>query len=83
MHFSSILVTAVPTSFPECLQRLETLAGVEVHLRYPDRGRVVVTQETRTMEDQQEGFRRIQSLPEVLTAELVYQYQAAGILSSG
>jgi nitrate reductase NapAB chaperone NapD len=82
MHFSSILVTAVPASYSQCIHCLESLPGVEVHFRYPDRGRIVVTQETQTMRDQQEGFRRIQSLPEVLAAELVYHYHAAGLSSA-
>ena len=74
MHFSSILVTAVPSSFTQCIEELNSLPGVEVQLKYPNHGRLVVTQETTTMQEQQDGFRRIQTLPDVLGAELVYHY---------
>ena len=74
VHFSSILVTASPPDFPLCVKGLESLPGIEVHLRYPEHGRIVVVQETESAEDQQEGLRRIQATPGVLSAELVYHY---------
>jgi nitrate reductase NapAB chaperone NapD len=79
MHFSSILVTSAPTSYSRCVDNLESLPGVEVHFRYPDRGRIVVTQETATREEQEEGLRTIQSLSEVLVAEFVYRYHTADL----
>jgi nitrate reductase NapD len=74
VHFSSIVVTALPSDFPSCVQSLESLPGIEVHLRYPERGRIVVTQETHSVEAQEEGLRRIQATPCVVSAELVYHY---------
>jgi nitrate reductase NapD len=74
MQYSSILVTTVPASFDDCVEGLSHLSGVEVHLRYPKEGRIIVTQESPSVEEQKEGLRRIQSAPHVLTADLVYHY---------
>ena len=67
MNISGIVVSLVPSA--SCLEALRSLPGVEVHR--VEAGRAVVTQET---DDQEEGLRRIQALPGVLHAELVYHW---------
>ena len=54
-------------------EALRALPGVEVH--QVEAGRAVVTQETG---EQEEGLRRIQALPGVLHAELVYHWFEEG-----
>jgi nitrate reductase NapAB chaperone NapD len=55
----------------DCIADLESLPGVEVHFSYPESGRIILVQETETIEAQGEGFRRIQALPRVRMAALV------------
>ena len=72
MHYSGILVVVRTGTVGESTQRLESLSGVEVHYAYPAQDRLIVVQETESVEGQQSGLRKIQSLPDVVMAELVY-----------
>lgn len=74
MHYSSILVTARPRDIPACLDALQALPGVQVHLRYPEKGRIIVTQESPSLAGQEEGLRAIQAIPGVFSAALVLHY---------
>jgi nitrate reductase NapD len=56
------------------VEALEALPGVEVHHRDEASGRIVVTQEGETVDDEVNGLRRIKSLPNVILAEMVYHY---------
>ena len=47
------------------------MEGVEVYFAYPDSDRLVAVQESDTAQTQEEGLRRIQSLPSVRMAALV------------
>ena len=67
MNISGIVVTLVPGEGD--LDALRALPGVEIH--HLQAGRAVVVQET---DDQEDGLRRIQALPGVLHAELVYHW---------
>lgn len=78
MHYSGVLVYARPEQFDDCLRQVDACAGVEVHFSYPDSGRMIAVLETEGVEGQEEGLRRIQNLPGVATAELVYHYFGAG-----
>ena len=69
---SGIAVVARPDRFGDVCRALEGLSGVQVHVQDPPSGRIVVTQVTPTTADQAEGLRRIQQLPGVLAADLVY-----------
>ena len=71
MHYSGILVVTQPNEIAGCAADLEALPGVEVHFCYPESGRIILVQETETVEAQEEGFRRIQALPRVRMAALV------------
>ena len=50
------------------------LPGVEVQFTDAARGRIVVTQESDTTDEQEAGLRRIQALPGLFAAELVCHY---------
>ena len=70
--FSGILVHAAPGHFDSLVTRLRTLPGTEVHQQDRDNGRLVVTLEAPTVDDEIDGLRRIQKEPGVLSASLVY-----------
>ncbi len=74
MHYSGILVASAPDRLPACAAALSGLPGLEIHYSYPELGRLIVVQETRTRAEQEEGLRRIQGQPGVLYAELVYYH---------
>ena len=74
MNVSSIVVQVAPSEFAEGVRRLEAVPGVEVQFRDAAQGRIVVTQESETTEEQEAGMRRIQALPGLLSAELVCHY---------
>jgi nitrate reductase NapD len=71
VHISGILVTTRPDDTAACIEDLAALAGVEVHHRQPESGRIVVVQEGTSVEEQEDGLRRIQALPRVVSACLV------------
>jgi nitrate reductase NapD len=74
MHYSAILILTTPNELTPCLQELADLASVEVHYEYPESGRLIAVQESNSLEEQKENLQRIQSLPSVLMAQLVYHY---------
>ena len=74
MNLSGILVVASPEHFDECVAVLPTLEGVEVHQTDAETGRIVVVQAAPTVDAEIEGLKRIQSLPYVAAASLVYHY---------
>lgn len=74
MNLSSIVVHVAPSGLAEGVRRLEMLSGVEVQFTDAARGRIVVTQESGTTDEQETGLRRIQALPGLLSAELVCHY---------
>ena len=71
LHYSGILVVTGPNEIDDCIADLESLPGVEVHFCDPERRRIILVQETETIEAQEEGFRRIEALPRVRMAALV------------
>lgn len=71
MHYAGILVISRPGAHERCLEDLQALPGVEVHLSYPESCRLIAVQETETVRGQEEGFRAIQALSTVETAALV------------
>lgn len=71
MHVSGILVLTRSHDVDDCVQGLRALPGVEVRYAQPGTGRIVVVQESATLEQQEDGLRRIQALPRVVSAFLV------------
>ena len=74
MNLSGILVVAAPGRLDDVVAGLPALPGVEVHHRDDAGSRVVVVQEATSIDDEVAGIRRIQSLPGVVSAEMVYHY---------
>jgi nitrate reductase NapD len=74
VNVSSIVVRVAPAGLAGCVQRLAAMPGVEVQFTDADQGRIVLTQESETTDEQEAGLRRIQALPGLLSAELVCHY---------
>ncbi len=74
MNISGILVVVSPSDFEAGVSALNGLPRVEVHHSDPKTGRIVVTQEADTVNDEVEGLKRIKALPGVAMAEMVYHY---------
>jgi len=74
VHIAGILAVVRPTNHAGAVRALDALPGVDVHHEHRPSGRVIVTLETTTLEEQIEGLRRIQTLDDVAYAELVYHY---------
>lgn len=71
---SGLCVTARPENLVAVEKMLNKWPGVEVHARDPESGRLIAVQECSTVREHQESLRELQSLPGVLTAELVVHY---------
>jgi len=74
VNVSSIVVRVAPEFVADGVRRLGDLPGVEVRFTDAARGRIVVTQESETTDEQEAGLRRIQALSGLLSAELVCHY---------
>jgi nitrate reductase NapD len=75
MNLSGILVFVSPGAKDRAVDSLNALPGVEVH-HVDDQGRVVVVQEAQSVTEEAAGLQRINALPEVVSAQLVYHYFA-------
>jgi nitrate reductase NapAB chaperone NapD len=76
-HYSGVVVIVPPGRVESCARDLDGLAGVEVHYRHPESGRIVAVLEGRTAEEHQETLRRMHAIPDVLVAAPVYHYVEA------
>jgi nitrate reductase NapAB chaperone NapD len=76
--FSGILVNAAPGDLAPLANELERLPGTRVHQQDPATGRLVLTLEAPTVNDEVDGLRRIQQVPGVISANLVYHRIGAG-----
>ena len=68
---SGLVVTARPGCLDAARRAIEALPGLEVHGEDATSCKLIVVQDLPTLDDHVEGLRRVQALPEVLTAELV------------
>ena len=82
MNISGILVVVSPSELHAGIAALSGLPGVEVHHCDEVTGRIVVTQEAETVNDEVEGLKRIKALPAVAMAEMVYHYLGEDALPS-
>ena len=71
MNISGVVVRAYPDSLSGVCAQLEQLQGVEVHGANPD-GRLVVTVEQDSDNAMADAVVRMQTLPGVLSASLIY-----------
>ena len=72
---SGLCVTARPADLDAVEAMLDSIPGTEVHARDRHGGRLVVIQERASIEEHEKALRHLQSLPHVLTAELVIHYR--------
>ena len=71
MNISGVIVRARPERLHEVSARLQALEGVEIQVTADD-GRMVVTIEEPTDRDLADTLLRMQDLPGVLAASMVY-----------
>jgi nitrate reductase NapD len=74
MNLSGILVMVPPDLMDDGIRALNELPGIEIYHTEPASGRIVVVQEADSVSAEVDGLRRIQQLPQVVLAELVYHY---------
>jgi nitrate reductase NapD len=74
MNLSGILVLVAPEQTQSTIASLQALPGVQVHHQHPETGRIVVVQEAESTAAEMDGLKRIQALPNVLSASMVYHY---------
>jgi nitrate reductase NapAB chaperone NapD len=72
---SGLCITARRDQLSAVEEMLNTRPGLEVHARDDRSGRLIAVQECATVEEHQQKLRELQTLPGVLTAELVVHYQ--------
>ena len=72
MTFSGILVHTEPGDLASLAETLDRLPGTRVHQQDPATGRLVLTLDAPTVNDEVDGLRRIQQVPGVVSASLVY-----------
>jgi nitrate reductase NapD len=73
INISGLLLHAHPDRAEALCARLQQLPGVEVHAVSPE-GRLVVTLENADDRSMADAFARLQALPDVLCASLVYHH---------
>lgn len=72
LHIAGVVVHAMPQRVRDVAQAVAELAGARVHAVAPA-GKVVVTVEGPTSQDVADAVLRMQVVPGVLSAALVYQ----------
>lgn len=72
MNVSGIVVVVPTEHLTATIDALGRLQGIDVHHCDPQTGRIVVTQEADTIQDEVDGLKRIKGLPHVILAEMVY-----------
>ncbi len=72
LQISGLSVVAQAGQLAAAADAIADLPGAEVFARDPETDRLVVVQDLPSVEEHMEGLRRIQALPQVLVAELVY-----------
>ncbi|MCU7958427.1 MAG: chaperone NapD [gamma proteobacterium symbiont of Bathyaustriella thionipta] len=74
MNLSTILVISKKESLHEVIDCLNKQTGVDVHHSDPDTGRMIITQEAETIDDEVAGLKRLKKLPNIIYAEMVSHY---------
>jgi nitrate reductase NapAB chaperone NapD len=77
-YLSGLVVRTTPERFDDVLAVLRTLPGVSVHHLDPATARIVVVQAAATLDAEMDGMRRMQKLPGVVDASLVYHVLGDG-----
>lgn len=74
MNLSAILVVGAVDGVPDLIDRLQGEEGIDVHHVDPATGRIIVTQEAPDVAAEVAGLKRLQTLPGVALAEMVYHH---------
>ena len=72
MNISGILVIVSPERVESMVDHLNGLDGIDVHHIDVATGRIVITQEAETINDEVNGLKRIRALPGIILAEMSY-----------
>jgi nitrate reductase NapD len=72
MNISGILVVTAPEHTGNVSEHLKSLTGIDVHYVDSATGRIVITQEAETINDEVDGLKRIRALPHIILAEMSY-----------
>jgi len=73
MNVSGVVVRTSPEHMEEVLKSLEESGMCDVHF-HDEKGRIIVTIEAETTEEEVFKLKSIQSIEHVLSADLVYAY---------
>lgn len=73
MNVSSIVVKTTPENMKTVMAAINSLDFCEVHF-HDKQGRIIVTIEGESIHDQIEIMKRVQNMPFVLHADLMYAY---------
>jgi nitrate reductase NapAB chaperone NapD len=68
---SGLCLMVRPEHLDDVESQLREISWLEIHAREDATGRLIVVQEHETVKEHQDGLRRLQSIPNVLTADLV------------
>ena len=71
---SGLCLIVRPEHLDAVESKLADLDWVDVYARDQTSGRLIVVQEHQTIKEHQEGLRRLQAVPHVLTADLVVHH---------
>lgn len=74
VNISAILVVVKPEDLESMKLQLAALSGLQIHHVDAPTGRLVVTQEAMTIDDEVSGLRRLQGVPGVILAEMVIHH---------
>ena len=72
MNISGILVIVSPDRVDSMVDQLNGMDGIDVHHIEAATGRIVITQEAETINDEVDGLKRIRALPGIILAEMSY-----------
>ncbi|MCP3931399.1 MAG: chaperone NapD [Bacteroidetes bacterium] len=73
MNLSSVVVQTLPDNLDELLKILQNSDFCEYHL-HDEKGRIIVTIEGKNTESEVAKMQQLQSLPQVLSAEMVFSF---------
>lgn len=72
MNISGILVVVRPEQTDATIEQLQALPGIDVHHIDAASGRIVITQEAKSIAAEVDGLKRIRALPGIVLAEMSY-----------
>lgn len=73
MNLSSIVVQVKPEYLEELISTIKESSFCEYHL-HDEKGRIIVTVEGEGIEEEIKKLKKIKTLPNVISAEVVYSY---------